>query len=39
VSNTISKSDDVCVANSNTIGAASGAGSAHPFGAPEVNRV
>ena len=39
MSNTISKSDDVCVVNSNTIGAASGAGSAHPSGAPEVSRV
>ena len=29
MSNTISKSDDVCVVNSNTIGAASGARSAH----------
>jgi hypothetical protein len=39
VTNTISKSDDVCVVNSNTIGAASGAASVHPSGAPEVSRV
>jgi hypothetical protein len=30
MSNAISKSDDVCVVNSNTIGAVSGTGSAHP---------
>ena len=39
MSNTISKSEDACVVNSNTIGAASGAGSAHPSGAPDVSRV
>ena len=39
MSNTISKSDDVCVVNSNTIGAASGTGSAHPSEVPDVSRV
>jgi hypothetical protein len=38
MSNTISKSDDVCVVNSNTIGAVSGTGSAHPSGATDVSR-
>ena len=32
MSNAISKSDDVCVVNINTIGAASGTGSAYPSG-------
>ena len=39
MSHTISKSDDVGVVNSNTIGAARGAGNVHPFGAPDVSRV
>ena len=39
MSNTISKSEDVCVVDSNTIGAASGTGSAYPSGAPDVSRV
>ena len=37
MSNKISKSEDVV--NSNTIGAASEAGSTHPSGAPDVSRV